>query len=62
MNVAIVAGDGIGPEVIPAARAVIEIIRPETSFFDVELGYGRWQRTGEAITDEDISLLSLIHI
>jgi methanogen homoisocitrate dehydrogenase len=58
MNVAVVAGDGIGPEVIPAARAVIEIIRPETSFFDVELGYGRWQRTGEAITDEDISLLA----
>lgn len=58
MNVAIVAGDGIGPEVIPAARAVIELICPETSFFDLDLGYGRWKRTGKAITDEDISLLA----
>ena len=58
MNVAIVAGDGIGPEVIPAARSVIELIRPETSFFDLDLGYGRWKRTGKAITDEDISLLA----
>ena len=58
MNVAVVPGDGIGPEVIPAARAVIEIIRPETSFFEVEVGYGKWQRTGCAITDEDISLIA----
>jgi len=58
MNVAVVAGDGIGPEVIPAARAVIEIIRPETSFFEVEIGYGKWQRTGHAMTDEDLSLIA----
>jgi methanogen homoisocitrate dehydrogenase len=57
MRVAIIEGDGIGHEVIPPAREAIGIIRPDIEFFDVEAGYGKWQRTGEAIGDEDIALL-----
>jgi methanogen homoisocitrate dehydrogenase len=58
MKVAIIEGDGIGHEVIPPARDVIGIIRPDTEFFEIEAGYRRWQRTGEAITDDDIALLA----
>jgi methanogen homoisocitrate dehydrogenase len=58
MRVAVIEGDGIGHEVIPPARAVIGILRPDIDFFEIEAGYGRWQRTGEAITDDDIALLA----
>jgi methanogen homoisocitrate dehydrogenase len=58
MKVAVIEGDGIGHEVIPPAREAIGIIRPDIEFFKVEAGYGRWQRTGEAIGDDDIGLLA----
>lgn len=58
MKVAVIEGDGIGHEVIPPAREAIGIIRPDIDFFEVEAGYGRWQKTGEAIGDEDILLLA----
>ena len=55
MRIAVVEGDGIGKEVIPVARKALELLRPEIEFFPVEAGYGRWQRTGTAIGDEEIS-------
>jgi methanogen homoisocitrate dehydrogenase len=57
MRIAVVEGDGIGKEVIPVARAALELLRPDFEFFPVEAGYGRWQRTGTAIGDEEISAL-----
>jgi len=57
MRVAIIEGDGIGHEVIPPAREAIHIIRPDIEFFEVEAGFDRWQRGGEAITEDDIALL-----
>ena len=58
MRVAIIEGDGIGHEVIPPAREAIHIIRPDIEFFEVEAGFDRWQRSGEAITEDDIALLA----
>jgi len=58
MRVAIIEGDGIGHEVIPPAREAIHIIRPDIEFFEVEAGFDRWQRGGEAITEDDIALLA----
>ena len=57
MRIAVVEGDGIGKEVIPVARKALELLRPDIEFFPVEAGYGRWQRTGTAIGDEEISSL-----
>jgi methanogen homoisocitrate dehydrogenase len=57
MRIAVVEGDGIGKEVIPVARAALELLRPDLEFFPVEAGYGRWLRTGTAIGDEEISAL-----
>ena len=57
MRIAVVEGDGIGKEVIPVARKALELLRPDLEFFPVEAGYGRWQRTGTAIGDEEISAL-----
>lgn len=58
VKIAIVEGDGIGHEVIPIARDALALLRPEMEFFPVEVGYGRWERTGEAITDDTIQELA----
>ena len=57
MKIAVVEGDGIGQEVIPPTRDLLGLLRPDFEFFDVEAGYGKWQRTGQAITDDDIAML-----
>ncbi|KUG19166.1 isocitrate dehydrogenase [hydrocarbon metagenome] len=57
MCIAVVEGDGIGREVIPVARRVLAAVRPDMEFFDVEAGYGRWERTGEACGSETIAEL-----
>ena len=46
-RIAVVEGDGIGQEVIPVAREILAAVRPDLEFFPVEVGYGRWERTGE---------------
>jgi methanogen homoisocitrate dehydrogenase len=56
-TIAIVEGDGIGHEVIPVARRVLELLHPEYEYFDVDVGYGRWERTGCPCTDPDIAEL-----
>ena len=55
VKVAVVEGDGIGPEVVPVARAVLAAVRPDIEFFDVEVGYGLWERTGCACSEETIA-------
>ncbi|RXE55810.1 isocitrate dehydrogenase [Methanoculleus taiwanensis] len=57
VQIAVVEGDGIGQEVIPVARAVIEAVRPDFSLYDVEVGYGRWKRTGSACDAETMESL-----
>ena len=56
-KVAVVEGDGIGHEVIPVALEVLKTFRPDIEYIAVDVGSGRFERTGEAIGTEDISLL-----
>ncbi len=56
-KVAVAEGDGIGHEVIPVARRVLEVLHPEYEFFNVELGYGRWEKTGCPCNDHEIAAL-----
>jgi methanogen homoisocitrate dehydrogenase len=56
-KIAIVEGDGIGHEVIPVARRVLELLHPEYEYFNVDVGYGEWERTGCPCTDPDIAKL-----
>jgi len=53
-RIAVAEGDGIGKDVIPVTVRVLKTVRPDLEFFPVELGYGRWERTGEAITPAEI--------
>ena len=56
-RIAVAEGDGIGKEVIPVAKRVLETVRPDLEFYPVEVGYGRWERTGEAITPKEIQAM-----
>ena len=56
-SIAVVEGDGIGQEVIPIAQNVLALLHPEYEFYPVEIGYGKWRKTREACTADDIALL-----
>jgi len=56
-KIAVVEGDGIGHEVIPVARSVLELLHPEFDYFPVEVGYGMWERTGCPCADKEIQEL-----
>jgi methanogen homoisocitrate dehydrogenase len=60
-KVALVRGDGVGPEVIDGALVVLEAVGADLEFVPVELGYGRWKRTGKAMAEEDLDLVKTCH-
>ncbi len=57
MKIAIVPGDGIGKEVVPAALSVLDAFSLDIEKIPLEIGYGKWERTGSALTDDDIDLI-----
>ncbi|MDL9944121.1 3-isopropylmalate dehydrogenase [Gordonia sp. ABSL11-1] len=57
MKLAVIAGDGIGPEVIAEALGVIEAVVPDVSTTDYDLGARRYHRNGELLTDDDLASL-----
>ncbi len=56
-RIALVKGDGIGPEVIESALAVLEAAGAELDLVPVKVGYGRWKRTGVAMAPEDLEAM-----
>ena len=57
MKIAVVPGDGIGREVVPAALSVLDAFDLDIEKIPLDIGYGKWELTGSAITDEDIEIL-----
>lgn len=57
MKLAVVPGDGIGKEVIPAALEVLDVFGLEIEKIPLEIGFGKWERTGSALTDEDLGII-----
>lgn len=57
MKLAVIEGDGVGREVIPAALQVLDCFPFSFEKIPLELGYGRWEKTGRAITEDDIDVL-----
>lgn len=51
-RIAILGGDGIGPEVIAEALKVVAATGVQLETVDYDLGGRRYQRTGEILTDE----------
>lgn len=57
-NIAVVAGDGIGPEVTAEACKVLEAVLPGTSLTGYDLGAARWRRTGEVLPESVLAELA----
>src|SRR6202167_962856 len=53
IRLAVIGGDGIGPEVVAEALKVLRVAAPEAAFAetDYDLGARRWHRTGETLPD-----------
>lgn len=56
-TIAVAEGDGIGREVVPAAVALLTILNPDWEWVPIEVGYERWQRTGVALSSEDLAMM-----
>jgi methanogen homoisocitrate dehydrogenase len=57
-KVAIAAGDGIGPEVVESALAVLDAAGAQFERVPVEIGLARWKSTGLAMSEEDLEVLN----
>lgn len=57
MKLAVIPGDGIGKEVIPAALTVLDAFGLDLEKIFLDIGYGKWERTGKALTDEDMGII-----
>ncbi len=57
MKLAVIPGDGIGREVIPAALSVLDAFGMDIEKVPLDIGYGKWEKTGSALTDEDMDII-----
>lgn len=61
LKIGLIPGDGIGREVIPAGRAVLESLPSkydlQFDFVHLDAGYELFQKTGTALPDETVSVL-----
>lgn len=57
MKLAVIGGDGIGPEVTAEALKVLNAVRDDIETTDYDLGARRYLKNGELLTDEDLASL-----
>jgi len=57
VKLAVIAGDGIGPEVIDEALQVLDVVLPGVERTEYDLGARRYHATGELLTAETIEEL-----
>ena len=57
MRLAVIPGDGIGPEVVAEGLKVLREVVSDVEATTYDLGAGRWHRTGELIPDSVIGEL-----
>jgi 3-isopropylmalate dehydrogenase len=57
-RIAVIPGDGIGPEVIAQARKVIDAVLPGVEATEYDLGAARYHRTGEVLPESVLAELA----
>ncbi|BCJ66890.1 3-isopropylmalate dehydrogenase [Polymorphospora rubra] len=57
-RIAVVAGDGIGTEVVAQARKVLDAVLPGVEATEYDLGAARYNRTGEVLPDSVLTELA----
>jgi homoisocitrate dehydrogenase len=60
-RIALIPGDGIGKEVVPAAQQVLEETGMPLHFIELEAGWETFQRTGNALPPETVEALRTCH-
>lgn len=55
LTIVLINGDGIGQEVIPAARTVLEALDLPITFREADAGFGTFERTGSALPPETLA-------
>jgi 3-isopropylmalate dehydrogenase len=58
MRLAVIPGDGIGPEVVDEALKVLTEVVPDVATTTYDLGAARWHATGELLPDSVLTELS----
>jgi 3-isopropylmalate dehydrogenase len=56
-RIAVIAGDGIGPEVVAQARKVLDVALPGIEATEYDLGAARYHRTGDVLPDSVLAEL-----
>lgn len=56
-KVAVIYGDGIGPEVIKAAIKVLESLNFDAEYVEVKAGYEYWRQSGKSIEDGALDVI-----
>jgi len=56
-RIAVIPGDGIGPEVTKAALSVLRNLSLDLEFVTFNLGLEYWKKSGKQISDEDIEAI-----
>lgn len=57
-KVAVIGGDGIGPEVVAEALKAVSALGVKLDVVELSLGAAHWLRTGEVLSDDTLSVLS----
>lgn len=57
MKIAVIAGDGIGPEVMAEGLKVLNTVRDDVETAEYDLGARRYLRNGELLTEADLDSL-----
>ncbi|WP_018178946.1 3-isopropylmalate dehydrogenase [Jongsikchunia kroppenstedtii] len=57
MKLAVIPGDGIGPEVIAEALAVLDTVKPGVEKTEFDFGARRYHGSGELLSDADLDAL-----
>ncbi|AIG64258.1 3-isopropylmalate dehydrogenase [Corynebacterium atypicum] len=58
MKLAVIGGDGIGPEVTAEALKVLRAVRSDVEATEFDLGARRYLRTGELLPEDDLARLN----
>jgi len=56
-KIAVIAGDGIGPEVVASALEVLDAAGARFESVPLEVGLSRWKKAGQAMSDDDLDTI-----
>ncbi len=56
-KIAVIRGDGIGPEIVDATLEVLDHLEVPLEYVFIDAGLARWKREGVPISDEDLEII-----